>query len=179
MARIDFRWIRDGRLAGASKPGLFDDLEDDLAFLSGRGVRLVVTLTETALDAGRAPEGVDFLHFPIEDMGVPTPRDTFALCVRILLSIEKDRPVAVHCKAGLGRTGTILACCLVTDGVEPEHAIRQIRLVNPNYIQTQSQERFVRHYRDHLRREGFLEGDDTSQKGPELPPLRLSLRSPR
>ena len=90
-------------------------------------------------------------HFPIADMGIPSPRDTLDLCRFILAKVELAEPVAVHCKAGLGRTGTVLACCLVTQGASPEDAVQQLRLVNNYYIQTQAQEMFIRHYADYLR----------------------------
>ena len=51
----------------------------------------------------------------------------------------------IHCTAGLGRTGTILAALLVViDRVKPEEAIRCVRGVNPLAIETKDQEEFIK-----------------------------------
>lgn len=149
MARMDFRWIETGRLAGCSMPGMFDDLSSDLRRLRQQGIRHLVSLTETPLGVPRRPE-LQLHHFPIDDMGVPQPRATEALCRDILGWIDRDEPVAVHCKAGIGRTGTILASCLVCGGRSAQEAIAEVRKVNRLYMQTESQECFIRHFEEHV-----------------------------
>jgi len=52
--------------------------------------------------------------------------------------------VVVHCRGGLGRTGTIAACVLVARGVEPDEAMRLVRASRPGAIESEAQERFVR-----------------------------------
>lgn len=144
---IEFHWIVPQRLAGSGQPGLMTPLEGDLEELRREGIRLVVTLTEEPL--ALEPEqrrGIDWLHFPIDDMGIPSIRETARLCQEIVGSIAAGAPVLVHCKAGLGRTGTILACCLVSLGSEPEEAVTTIRRTCRRYVQTQGQEHFVRHF---------------------------------
>ena len=95
--------------------------------------------------------GFEVHHFPIFDMGIPTPRRAADLCRKILLDLERQEPVLLHCKAGLGRTGTMLACSLVSLGDSAQNAVARVRRVSSFYIQNAVQERFVTHYAEFLR----------------------------
>ena len=155
-----FEWILAGKLAGAGRPGLMGSLDDELRWLRAVGIRLVVSLTRKPLEL--PPEcGLRGLHFPIPDMGIPTPRAAMELCSDVLAAMARSEPVVLHCKAGLGRTGTMLAATLVSLGDDAERAISAVRRVSTYYIQTPSQEQFVHHYADFLR--------ELDRRG-ELPP---------
>ena len=56
------------------------------------------------------------------------------------------RPVAVHCEAGLGRTGTMLAVYLIAQGQSAETAIRQIREVEKVAVETPRQIQFLEEF---------------------------------
>ncbi|MEM8994404.1 MAG: dual specificity protein phosphatase family protein [Acidobacteriota bacterium] len=146
--RID--WIRTGLLAGAPRPGLLDPLADDVDQLRRFGFEVVLNLTETPIDLGDDADDLEVVHFPIVDMGVPMPDAVEELCRDLWRRIDAGTPVLVHCKAGLGRTGTILACMLVYRGAAPEDATTEVRLVNSRFIQNQIQEHFVRRFADFL-----------------------------
>lgn len=60
--------------------------------------------------------------------------------------LENQQPVAVHCLAGLGRTGTMLACYLVATGTPANNAIMRIREWRPGSIETKEQEAVVYEY---------------------------------
>lgn len=143
MSPLDFRWVLPGSLAGSAQPGLWNDMAQDMDFLRERGIRLVVTLTEAPLDPPPTAFGLQSLHHPIPDMGAPPPRAALELCRQIAAALERNEPALLHCKAGLGRTGALLACCLVLLGRSPGEAIRSLRRVSPHFIQTEEQERLV------------------------------------
>ena len=162
-----FHWILPDRLAGAARPGLFHPLDEDLSELSRRGIRWIVSLTERPLETPPSSE-IGVIHFPVQDMGAPTsPATTHELCARILRAVDDSEGVLLHCRAGLGRTGTLLACCLVERGFEPRAAIDEMRRINRLFIQSLVQEAFIEHYGEFLR---------TSATG-ELPVL-LKLKIP-
>jgi atypical dual specificity phosphatase len=144
-----FNWIITRQLAGSGRPGLLADFEVDMAFLAAVGIRTIVTLTEDRVDALDGRDELEVLHFPIPDMGFPTPRTAEALCGQVVARMRHS-PVLLHCRAGLGRTGTLAACCLVTLGESPDGAVTRVRTINSRYIQTRPQEQFIHHYARHL-----------------------------
>src|SRR4030095_5261102 len=86
-----------------------------------------------------------FAHhlMPIPDGGVPTP-EQFQEYVRFVdEQLRAGNPTAVHCAAGLGRTGTVLAGYLIEKGVPFETAVTRIRTARPGAIETLAQIRFL------------------------------------
>ena len=65
--------------------------------------------------------------------------------------LKSGKTVVVHCKGGLGRTGTFAASVLTTFGVEPAEAIRAVREARPGTIENTTQEEFVGRAREHAR----------------------------
>ena len=157
-----FSWLIEGKLAGMAHPGSVflsglqagdTRLQEDLRVLEEDGVGAVVSLTESPLDEGVVrTSGLDYLHLPIRDMTAPTPADIGRFVDFVKVSVRAGRAVVVHCAAGKGRTGTILACYLVSEGHDPEVAISRVRRARPGSIETEEQEEAVHAYARHLRR---------------------------
>lgn len=140
-----FHWIVPGALAGMSLPGRAALLSDDLEKVKRAGVRAIATLTELPLEQrDLAAAGLAARHFPIEDFDVPTIAQAEDFCRWVDARVAAKEPVAVHCFAGLGRTGTMIACWLVREpGATAADVIARIRRIEPGFVQTAEQEAFV------------------------------------
>ena len=147
-----FRWVLPGLLAGMARPGLLGEEEDDLAALAGAGIGYLVSLTEEPFPPAKLRAfGIDGRHFPIADMGIPALGPTAHLCRSIQRWMASGSRVAVHCHAGLGRTGTVLAATLVWLGQNADDALSGVRAVQPMYVQTLAQRNFVHRFAEAVR----------------------------
>lgn len=135
---IDFDWIVEGRLAAFSAFVL-----RDLSALRELGIRAVVSLTERAPEPLRGDQDLRWLHLPVTDMTPPSVEQAREFVSFVESALADGLPVGVHCLAGLGRTGTLIACYLVSQGLTPEEALDRVRAARPGSVQTEEQERFV------------------------------------
>jgi atypical dual specificity phosphatase len=131
------------------QPGLFDDLAVDLAALGRVGISVVYSLTEEwTPDAAAFHEaGLALRHVPMPDRAPPTDVQARDVCRAVETDMAAARAVAFHCRAGRGRTGTLLAAQLIWRGLSPEDAIAQARARNPKWIESEAQEAWLHRFR--------------------------------
>jgi protein-tyrosine phosphatase len=156
-----------GRLGVTSAPGMWAgsvggrwerDLAVDMQALEEEyETDVLVSLMEDHEYRGyRIPElleqnrfgSIELLRFAIEDMGVPQEAESekFETFVQdVVQRLEQGQNVVVHCRGGLGRTGTLAACVLVALGRHTaDEAIAAVREARKGTVQTREQEDFVR-----------------------------------
>jgi atypical dual specificity phosphatase len=135
-----FTWIDDHRLGAMGRPGS----PEDLLWLRRQGVQVLISLTEEPPDRRWVEDaGLLLFHVPVLDMEAPT-QEQFDRCVKAIdRANANEMGVVVHCGAGLGRTGAVLAAYLVSKGASPETAISRIRSLRPGSIETEEQEEAI------------------------------------
>jgi atypical dual specificity phosphatase len=146
-----FAWLVPGKLAGTPLPGVVSDVDVDMQALRRCGVTVLVSLTENDIDqAALARNGLRNVHLPVHDREPPSVSQLQMLMLKMKRLLLAGDVLAVHCLAGLGRTGTVLAAWLVFEGVTAEEALRRVREIEPQYVQSEQQERSLLAYEEML-----------------------------
>ncbi len=143
----DLFWLVPGKIAGMSHPGTREVVWEAL---KKAGIGAVVTLTLRPLNPAMLKKyGFESLHLPIRDFAAPTHSQINLFVDFCERQADENKAVMVHCRAGIGRTGVMLACYLVHKGVSANNAIKQVRLIRPGALETVTQENAV--YEFHTR----------------------------
>ena len=143
----DFIYWITRSAAGMRQPGLHGDLRSDLQAVRRAGIRMLISLTPEAVpERDLLAYNIKGRHFPIVGMGVPLLDPTLVLCEELSGVLRQGSKIAFHCMAGVGRTGMMLACHLVSRGISAGDAIVRVRERIPRAIQTSGQEAFVHRF---------------------------------
>ncbi len=140
----NFSWLIEDEIAGMAKPA---SSVYDFEFLKDNGFEAIVSLSELPLSEVLIEEfGFTVKHIPVRDFEAPTLEQienfvAFAENVR-----SEGKKLVVHCDAGIGRTGTMLACYLVSKGYSAADAIEEVRIRRPGSLETIEQEEVVLKY---------------------------------
>ena len=145
-------WVIPGQLLAGFFPGSKDPVQEsaNMEGLINAGIRHVINLMEESeldhqgkpfrlyqegLSDTAALKGIEVTceRIPIRDVSVPS-RDVMVMILdRIDQALARQRPVYVHCWGGKGRTGTVVGCYLVRQGVaEAEAVLKTIQEMRRN-----------------------------------------------
>jgi atypical dual specificity phosphatase len=146
-----FTWIDKPLLGAMAHP----DSPEELKWLRGEGIQVLLSLTE---DPPRQQWVEDasllLFHVPMIDMEAPTLEQLDRCVSAIKRANSQQMGVAVHCGAGLGRTGVVLACHFVAAGLSASNAVARVRRLRPGSIETDDQVEAVSlFYRHHAKDE--------------------------
>ena len=93
--------------------------------------------------------GLEWIHLPIKDMNGPDisfDNSWIKVVQNIVDRIQQGEHILVHCKGGLGRSGTIAALLLIELGIPNDKAIIQVRQARPGAIDIADQEKYILQY---------------------------------
>ncbi len=127
-------------LAASGRPESLEELQ----WLREQGIEILISLTEDPPRRQWVNEaGLMLVHLPVADMQPPAPDQLEKSIETINRAHEAKMGVAVHCGAGLGRTGVVLACWFVTKDLGFKNAVARVRRLRPGSIETPEQEEAV------------------------------------
>lgn len=133
---FNFSWVIPNVLGGSSVPSA-----NDLKLFAKMGIVHVITCLEEPLNIVQNDVKVHF--FQIDDRTPPSMNQLDEM----LDIVQLGEPTIVHCKGGVGRTNTVLACVLIRqEKLNSEEAIAKIKSTRPKVILDDRQVKFVKEF---------------------------------
>ena len=128
-----FAWVEAGKVAASGYPASRTQVE----WLVKQGIKAILTLTEEPLpDDYVEGLGLTTGHVPMKDHQPPTIESMQKGADFIRSQVKEGKPVAVHCLAGEGRTGCVLAAYLMEEGgLSASDTLHALRAIKPEFVE--------------------------------------------
>jgi atypical dual specificity phosphatase len=145
----NFSWLREGKIAGSGLPVG----ERGYRWLREHGISTIITLTEEGLDqAALHRNGITNIQIPLVNRTAATPEVLSRITDTMVSELKQGKSILVHCQAGQGRTGMVLAAYLIKEeGLSADEAIREVQRLRPGSLKRDGQRLAVMAYERYLR----------------------------
>jgi hypothetical protein len=133
-------WVEPGKLLAGEHPGHWDKgiVRRRLTGLLDAGIRLFLDLS-TPSDGVRPYQAqlekicrdrglhAEYLAVPLRENAIPDRRDDVVYALKaIQQALQSQERIYVHCSDGVGRTGMLMGCWLVEQGLDPRHVLDEL-----------------------------------------------------
>jgi atypical dual specificity phosphatase len=139
MALPNFSFVTPN-LAGCAHPRYPEAIDE----IERQGCDAVVRLVEVPLSQEYIQEldrrKIQHFHIPVKDFTAPTIEQL----TQFVEIVSNHKRTLVHCKGGMGRTGTFLAAYLISANHNVDATIQFIRALRPHSIETRDQEKILK-----------------------------------
>ena len=132
-------WTKEkcpGRIALVPRPRGGEWLEDEAAAWSNAGLDVIVSMLEAEeiknFELEREAElcvenGIEFVACPVTDRSVPKVNEEFLQVIRHLKTqLLKGKNIGIHCRQSVGRAPLLAAVLMISFGISPAKAFRQL-----------------------------------------------------
>jgi atypical dual specificity phosphatase len=135
---------RPGELWGSSLP----ETDTDLQNIAEAGIKVVISLESRFGFPDFSKYGLEHHQISIPDFDIPSEQNVKELVSIVKAALSQKKPVLVHCLAGCGRTGTMLALIevYIYGQADGQTAIDIVRKSRSCAIETSGQEESIIHH---------------------------------
>ena len=139
MDEYPFKWITKSLAVGYAPRSV-----DDLQTIRASGIRAIVNLCAECYDLNKAESDFNFevYHLPIADEAAPSLEELEILIGWMNRQIKSGNQVLVHCRYGIGRTGTVVLSFLIHSGYDFKEAQKMMKRT-PSWPANRKQEELV------------------------------------
>lgn len=176
--KSDIYWIApvtQGRLAIMPRPRSGEWLEDEITGWQQAGIEMVVSLLTPAevralgLEKEAqycADRALHFMSYPIPDRQIPTHLPTMLTLVRdIEAQLTAGKSVAIHCRAGIGRSALVAATVMVAQGMTAAAALAAITKARGVPVpDTEEQRQWVEGFGKQWKMANYKKGDRSTPR---------------
>jgi len=132
-------WLEENSVGGMRQPEI-----EDIPDLHKRGLRAVASFLEAPenIEEYKAND-IEACWIPVEDDLAPNREQVEKFSAFVDQMKAEEKALAVHCKGGNGRAGTMLAGYYILKGRDSQDVLDWMRSINPKAVRTKVQEDFL------------------------------------